>query len=614
MPKQDAKVGIQLTVPQHFYRPSGAGHWYVRLVAPRHLQTVVGKVEYRRSTGQSDLRRAKPIGMALIASQLREWDSLGRALSDPASRSVPTVLTAELIDQICAARLYSWMTSDDAERFGPGGLDEAALAEIDRFCQLSDQAMRSVLSQGPASPRWSDVVEDVTDWCETMGYRVDPADPMFTNLVRSFAQVEREAQARIDRRNRGEGASTPEPPKIKGQRLSEVIGPFTEYKRARAGDQYLSTIANAWKLLIDHCGDIPFDSVSPRMLFEFFEARLHAKVKPWSEARARNFGTRVIGEIFGYARTMGMMSQVNPVDRLEAFPTLDSAEEATRRSPRFPYSTEHINTLFASEWYDPTESRLFTGKMREDLGARYWVPLIGICHGTRVRESLQLVASDFKYSGQTLTMQIRAEIDDQIDESKSPNTKSNGEGRALSFQDLRSIKTDSTARIVPVFPKLIELGFEDFVNARRATDGANALLFPSSMPNLGGKSPKIGRAYEQGFLRFVRDHLKFGSGLGNHGLRHQLEDRIRDTQARKGMWPPGMTQQYTGRKRVRSGDRDVSRVEGSESEYGFGYSPSAMIEYISRIDFSDLRFPVKFTDWIKKNRKLRVDGSILPSK
>jgi hypothetical protein len=61
-----------------------------------------------------------------------------------------------------------------------------------------------------------------------------------------------------------------------------------------------------------------------------------------------------------------------------------------------------------------------------------------------------------------------------------------------------------------------------------------------------------------------------------------------------------MTQQYTGRKRVRSGDRDVSRVEGSESEYGFGYSPAAMVEYISRIDFSDLRFPAEFDRWIKK--------------
>ncbi|CAM5321606.1 hypothetical protein [Eoetvoesiella caeni] len=200
---------------------------------------------------------------------------------------------------------------------------------------------------------------------------------------------------------------------------------------------------------------------------------------------------------------------------------------------------------------------------------------------------------------------MRNDDEERLDEKPEParpkHSGGNKQPSGHNVQQLRHLKTLATKRIVPIHPKLLELGLEDFIAARRK-DGPNALLFPSSMPNKDSENPKLGRAYEQAFLRFVRDHLGFGSGYGSHSFRHQLEDRLRNTQADNGSWPAGMSQQYTGRKRTREAGRKVTEEEGSEAAYGNGYIPQSMLRYISQIGFSDITLPKPFYTWLPSGR------------
>ncbi len=597
MPKNHAKSNQLLTVPPHFYKQPGSNNWSVRLTPPKHVQHLVGKSEYRRSTGHADLVRARPVGQTLIADKLREWDAL--ACASEVRDATPTILSTDLIETICAARLYSWMRNDDEERLE--GISDEQLLEIESFCELADKAMRSVLAQGKASKRWPEVIDTVTDWCLTMGYDVEPGDPSFPLLIRSFARVEKEAQSRISRRNEGEDTETPAPPRATLHKLSDVTKPFEEFKSINVEKKHLSTTLNAWKLFIDYCGDIPLDSVTSAHIYDFMHHRMYASTKPWSESRAKTFGKRVLREIFGFARTKGFMTISNPIDALEVFPSLSKSDEASRKKPRYPFTRTQLNALFASEWYDPKDENRFRGKMRTDLGARYWIPLIGLFHGNRVSEALQLVASDFSWSSGVFVVRFQTELE-EADEKPETVPQKRGGGKqppGHDVRDLRHLKTTATKRIVPVHPKLLELGLEDFIVARRK-EGANAVLFPSSLPNPNSKNPKLGRAYEQAFLRFVRDHLGFGSGYGSHSFRHQLEDRLRNTQADNGSWPAGMSQQYTGRKRTREADRNVTEEEGSEAAYGNGYIPQSMLRYISQIDFSDVVLPAPFAAWLSR--------------
>lgn len=598
MPKTYAENSQQLTVPKYFYRPEGSSNWYVRAIAPTHVLHLVKDREFRKSTRQSDLKRAKPIGLALIAEKLREWDALAKHV--PEAPCSPTLLTSGLIERICAVRLYSWMRSDDDDRLHPEGLSTSKLAEMDDFCALTDAAMRSVLVQGAASPDWSDVVETLEDWCVTMGHSVETDDALFTTLVRDFAKVEKEAQVRIARRNKGDDAETPTVPLEIGATLSAISAPFRQHKAVRACPKHLGTTLNVWTLLIEHCGDIPLNSVTPNHLFEFMHARMHAKVKPWSETRAKLFGKRVLREAFGLARTTGMMTVANPVDAMEAFPTLSKAEETSRLKPRYPFNSRQLNEIFGSGWYDPANSNLVRGKMKADLGARYWVPLLGLFHGNRVHEALQLVASDFSFDKDLFVLTFRREIDAQDDDV--PTVAAGSAGAALTLEEtlrLRHLKNAATNRTVPVHPRLIALGLVEFVAQRRNESGASALLFPSSAPNPGGESPKLGRSYEQAFLRLVRDRLGFGHGFGNHSFRHQLEDRIRAAQRPGATWPAGMGQQYAGRKRTRGSDLGVLQQEGSESDYGRGFAPLTMLRYVETLDFGDVSLPAPFLEWRK---------------
>ena len=215
-----------------------------------------------------------------------------------------------------------------------------------------------------------------------------------------------------------------------------------------------------------------------------------------------------------------------------------------------------------------------------------------------MHEALQLVAADFSFDKDLFILTFRKELDAQDDDVPSVAARSAGAGLTLEETlRLRSLKNAATNRTVPVHPTLIALGLVEFVAQRRNESGASALLFPSSAPNPGGESPKLGRSYEQAFLRLVRDRLGFGHGFGNHSFRHQLEDRIRAAQRPGATWPAGMGQQYAGRKRTRGSDQGVLQQEGSESDYGHGFAPLTMLRYVGTLDFGDVQLPAPYADW-----------------
>lgn len=225
--------------------------------------------------------------------------------------------------------------------------------------------------------------------------------------------------------------------------------------------------------------------------------------------------------------------------------------------------------------------------MATDLGARYWTPLICMYHGNRVGEVIQLVASDFTFENDVHCMNIQEDV-------------AGGQPELIAAGVKRSLKNVSTARGVPVHPQLIALGLLEFIQSRRDAAGANALLFPSCVPRPGGARPILGRSYEQAYLRFVNDDI--GKGLGNHGYRHQLEDRIRNVQTPGHQWPAGLGQQYTGRKSTRAVDLAHVAKVGSETDYGEGYTPELMLMYVKSLDFSRIKLPVPYAQWLPSGK------------
>ena len=504
MPKKCAKDG-ETNLPKHLEKRADgrSPNYYVRLVAPRAIQPFLSKkdIEFRVSTGTANLREAKVIAADLVARKTREWDAHYKAMQ-PNQRPRHTPLTESLIKQIAGARMQSWLATDYRERVTDGGVDNETLAEMDAFCARSETAMRSILAQGARSDNWPSVVEDILDWCETLEYSIDVTDSQFPLLVRAYANAERDAQKYVYARNMGEEPQIKDVELLVGTTLSAMTAQYSNHKSKNVGQKTLSKNISIWERLVKFRGDAFLDDVTSGDIYRFFEDRLYSADKPWSQGYVDGHAKRALTEIFKLARTLNLMTGVNPASALEMVPKLSDKERKSRLRPRYAFSSEKLNILFSSQWYDP-DSRLFRGKLAKDLAVRYFAPLIGLLHGTRVRESLQLVTNDLVDEGGLLCVKFQIELDsDEHDDQTSTPKKLQSQSKDVKFPT-RTLKNESAFRTIPVHPKLLELGFKEYVDSRRDKNGLDVPLFESALPDPGGKTPLWGRAYEQAFLRFV---------------------------------------------------------------------------------------------------------------
>ena len=569
-------------LPQYFYIPVNATtrNFYVCLTPPKALHHIVGKQKYRQSTGTADLRKAKPIGMRLIAEKLAAWEQL-LATSSPLRPAVKA-LTSKTVEDICAQRLYHWLHMDDLGRYEGNGYDDGVLSGLQGLWDSTDRTMRSVIARAKLSSEWESALEVLDFWCNQIDVNVSRSDPLYAKLVQDFARVEMEGVKLVQSRNRGDAVATPKPPAAIGAAMSVMTAVYREHLQASRQGKSVTTSVGLWSRFVDYLEDVPIEAVQLEDIYNFLKHGLQDPDTLWSMKYTHDVVRRTIRAVFSLAITTGRRRGANPVDSVTEMHKIPDKIEQERLKPRRPYSDAEINEVFASEWYDRLTTR-WTGKMATDLGARYWPPLIGLYHGNRIREVLQLVASDFTVKNDLSCMTIQQDV-------------KGGQPQLVAEGISRSLKNQSTARKVPVHPQLIALGFLDFVQARHKADGASALLFPSCIPEHGGKTPILGRAYEQAYLRFAKDDV--GEGLGNHGFRHQLEDRIRNAQILGNQWPAGLGQQYMGRKSTRASDREHVAKVGSEGQYGDGYTPEMMLMYVMTLDFSRIKLPPPYAEWL----------------
>lgn len=601
-------------------------NWYVCIQVPRALQPLVGQKEVNRSTFTADRTRAKTVAASIEAELRAKWLPLLERTDRAANAAKPTILSESLITQICGVRLGSWHLSDEGERFGtkPPGADdfvESGLAhgftlkEIEEIQKLSHDseelaesgvtleeieamdkhaddaiaAMNAIVRQGKGAASWAEVVRQAREFAADLGYEIGEQDPLLTSFIRRFATVERDAQQIIKRRNNGDDAPFPTPESGKDV-LSSMLEKYAQHRHGVVAPKTISKNLSIWHRFIEFKGDVPIDSVTSGDLYNFLKARLNASTDAWSQGYVDGHGKRALKDMFALARALSLSTAPNPVEALEVTPKLPKEEQEARCQPRFPIKAPQLSALFESDWYDPDASH-WTGKMRTDLAARYWGPLIAMCHGSRVREVVQLMSHDFAVVEGVLLMTIQTSIN-----------SSSGEEQSLPE---RSLKNKSTRRTVPVHPTLIDLGFGQFIRTFQATHPLSTPLFPSAVPQPGGKSPLWGRAYEQAFLRHVRDRLAFGKGFGNHSFRHQAEDRIRAAQVKNGVWPAGLAELFTGRKLPRKTDRDIFREQSSAIDYGDGFVAQHLLGYAGQVTFDDVKLPVPYEEWLSKAGSVR---------
>ena len=166
-----------------------------------------------------------------------------------------------------------------------------------------------------------------------------------------------------------------------------------------------------------------------------------------------------------WAKRKGWMGQ-DVVDEFAL--ALENADAAVSKSNSSKSVKPGYVALSAVELKTLFEQHAFlAGAIRADWS--YWIPLLCLYQGLRVSEGAQLYTNDvIEVDGVPCLSVIPDASDDEDveDGEKVPTTRPNAKP-ARSADEYRRLKNPSSRRIVPIHPKLIALGFLDFV--RRVT-------------------------------------------------------------------------------------------------------------------------------------------------
>lgn len=203
-------------------------------------------------------------------------------------------------------------------------------------------------------------------------------------------------------------------------------------------------------------------------------------------------------------------------------------------SGRTEFSVEELQKIFSAP---PV-----TTAKAVSVHAGYWLPLLALFHGARLEEITGLEVDDIEDYGESAILYIRIN-------SIRPNLK---HGKR-------------SERSVLLHPKLIELGFLEYVKVARVSGLQR--LFPSFTR---------GATFGEAFVEHVKALLKPVQGrlVGLHCFRHCWE-----TARRNGRLDASAAQYITGRK----------MEHGSANDYGNPAGQKVLLEELSKINY-----PLKF--------------------
>ena len=246
-------------------------------------------------------------------------------------------------------------------------------------------------------------------------------------------------------------------------------------------------------------------------------------------------------------------------------------EGYTKKSKRRPFTKDELTQLFAADlftapWSDPlSKSKVSDSTLR-------WLFLLGLCTGARIEELGQILLADIKSEQGVHYIDVTDYVMDEIEEHNR-------------------VKNDGSIRVIPLHPKLIMLGFLDYVQGMRSSGAVR--LFPDLVADsLGVKTKEASRRANRLIDKAVGDDPR----LVFYSFRHSFKDLCRDADI-----PKDVHDQLTGHA--------PADVGGG---YGFGRAIGNLAAHLKRLRFS-------FIDWevirvaVKRSEALPNDHAGAPS-
>ncbi|MEP6669403.1 MAG: site-specific integrase [Chthoniobacter sp.] len=234
-----------------------------------------------------------------------------------------------------------------------------------------------------------------------------------------------------------------------------------------------------------------------------------------------------------------------------------SVAEDVTAPPKEQFTIAELNRLFRSPLH---------AKCATDTAARrgcFWVPLLALFHGFRCNEVCQIFTEDVKIWEGITYIAVREERED-------------------GSKCVKKLKTKQSKRDVPLHPELKQLGFLEFVEARRR-DASSPRLFPELTP---GHKGYFSDAFSKRFVHIVKNALGDGCGATMHSFRHMFRVATRaaripsETVALLAGWVHGessasrqLSHYGRGLENLPTLAEDIAKVEYRELDLSHLYTP-----------------------------------------
>lgn len=203
---------------------------------------------------------------------------------------------------------------------------------------------------------------------------------------------------------------------------------------------------------------------------------------------------RSVQGLFAWAASEGIIPD-NPASTLKL-----ERRKGERKGTPPPFTREELQHLFATPLFAGylSRSRQSTPGECHRRDGRWWSGVLSLFTGLRAGELSQLLPTDFVFSSDIPYLMVREE---------------NEKGERV-----KSAKTASSIRDVPLSPVLIELGLDRFVAARAKSHPKDRVFNEFRLGTRGRKSDGMTKFWN----KYLKDNGLWKEGRATHVFRHTL--------------------------------------------------------------------------------------------
>lgn len=428
------------------------------------------------------------------------------------------------LDQILRDYLREWLEADEEARIDTptGRTVYAVSAAKGREALEQDEAIISMLhvdaGEALANRDTSSVAHEVDQLIQDHALPEDVRTRLGLGLLQARVQAYEAALKRVTQPYRYIELSSPPQSIQVAEGSKATIGPlFSTFstlfvdmmlKNAEWTGHTAGQNKKTYAMFIEICGDKALDAYDRRDFARFYDMltslpKYYGKAKHWRRMKLMEIieSNRDVGE--------GLLSMTTVKRHFAALTSLFN--KAIERGAivsnnqaagfKFPNQAEERKAWKEAQLHQLFQSPVWTGcksaRHRSERGeeivydSKYWLPILGLYHGNRLEEFAQLRREDVNQTKNIWVFEVTSE-------------------------DGRKLKNRQSTRFIPVHPKLIELGFLNYVE--EACAHQSDFVFPDLAHD--DPSKKLGTSFSKWFTRYRKAIGMYEPLLDYHSFRH----------------------------------------------------------------------------------------------